>query len=43
MQRTVTVNEDYQTGYTYVCTAPVGQQFDEVFAPDMTPTEMLTT
>jgi hypothetical protein len=41
MQRTVTVHEDYQTGYTYACTAPVGQQFDEAFAPDMSPKEML--
>lgn len=30
-----------QNGYRYVCTAPSGRGFDEGFAPDLTPQEML--
>lgn len=39
--RVVTVNEPYQTGYTYTCTEPVGQHFDADFKPQLTPAEML--
>jgi hypothetical protein len=37
----VTVNEAYQTGYTYTRTEPVGKHFDPGFTPQLTPKEML--
>lgn len=35
------VNDKMQKGYTYELTAPVGQQFDESFKPELTPPQML--
>lgn len=37
----IIVDENYQTGYTYTTTEPVGQNFDPTFTPDLTPAEML--
>ncbi len=37
----VDVDEQYQTGYTYRCTEPMGQNFDPAFTPDLTPAQML--
>lgn len=39
--RTIKVNDKMQTGYSYVCIEPVGQNFDPQFKPDLTPKEML--
>lgn len=39
--RTVVVNDLMQKGYTYVCVAPVGKEFDPDFCPHLTPKEML--
>ncbi len=41
MKRTVEVNDRMQTGYRYLCTAPVGKGFDPEFQPDLTPGQML--
>ncbi len=41
MPRVVTVNDRMQRGYRYICTAPVGRQFDADFEPQLTPKEML--
>lgn len=41
MPQTVTVNELYQSGYTYTTTARMGTDFDPDFKPDLTPKEML--
>jgi len=40
-KRTVTVNDKMQKGYRYLCSARVGRDFDEEFAPDLTPAEVL--
>ena len=40
-QRTITVHDNMQRGYTYTCTAPVGRNFDPLFKPTLTPKEML--
>ena len=40
-KRTVTVNDSLQQGYTYVCTEPMGKNFDPEFTPHLTPKEML--
>ena len=40
-KRVVVVNDTMQQGYRYECTAPVGRRFDEGFAPQLTPAEML--
>jgi hypothetical protein len=37
----VDVDENYQTGYSYPLTEPVGKHFDESFTPDLTPSQML--
>lgn len=37
----VTVDEQYQTGYSYERTEPVGKNFDPEFKPELTPKEML--
>ncbi len=42
MIRGITVNESYQTGYTYDCVEPAGENFDEEFKPELTPKEMLS-
>lgn len=39
--RTVRVSDNIQRDYTYTCTAPIGQEFDPVFTPDLTPQQML--
>lgn len=41
MKRSITVNDRMQTGYTYVCTEPIGKNFHPEFKPDLTPREML--
>ena len=35
------VFDKMQQGYEYACVAPMGQDFDPTFAPDLTPKEML--
>ena len=40
MSRNVQVNDSRQT-YTYTCTEPIGENFDEEFQPDLTPAQML--
>ncbi len=37
----VNVDENYQTGYSYILTEPMGQHFDVSFMPNLTPGEML--
>jgi hypothetical protein len=37
----ITVNDSYQTGYTYRLEAPMGQGFDPYFRPALTPKQML--
>jgi hypothetical protein len=37
----VLVNDKMQRGYRYALTAPMGSQFSEDFAPELTPAEML--
>lgn len=39
--KTVDVNEDYQTGYSYGLSEETGQNFDSEFRPDLTPKQML--
>lgn len=39
--RTVVVNDKMQRGYSYVCSEPVGKNFDPTFKPDLTPRDML--
>lgn len=39
--REVVVNDRMQKNYRYVCTAPIGKQFEQDFRPDLTPSEML--
>jgi hypothetical protein len=39
--KTITVDEDYQTGYTYQLEEQVGKNFDPEFQPELSPTEML--
>lgn len=41
-QRYVAVKEEYQTGYRYTLTEPVGKNYDPGFKPDLTPQEMLS-
>ena len=41
MARIVTVNDRMQRGYSYELVAPVGENFDPAFRPDLTPAEML--
>jgi len=40
-KRVVIVNDKMQRGYRYVCTAPVGRNFDPEFQPHLTPPQML--
>lgn len=37
----VVVNDKMQQGYSYELVAPVGEQFDPAFQPDLTPQEVL--
>jgi hypothetical protein len=39
--RRVVVNDLMQRGYAYVCTEPVGRNFDPHFQPELTPPQML--
>jgi len=39
--REIVVNDRMQQGYRYVLTARVGRDFDDGFAPELTPQEML--
>lgn len=39
--QTIHVNEEYQQGYSYMLTEPVGEHFDPDFKPQLTPKEML--
>lgn len=39
--RRVIVNDLMQHGYAYDCVAPIGQDFDPIFTPDLTPQQML--
>jgi hypothetical protein len=41
MKRKVVVNDLMQRGYVYFCTEPIGRNFADNFAPDLTPKEML--
>jgi hypothetical protein len=42
VKRRVTVNEPYQSDYTYTLTEPMGQHFASDFKPELTPKEMLS-
>lgn len=42
MAKIVTVNDKMQQGYQYELVAPVGDDFDDGFAPELTPQQMLT-
>lgn len=37
----ITVNDKMQTGYTYERTKPKGEEFAEMFEPDLSPKQML--
>jgi hypothetical protein len=37
----IKANEEYQTGYSYILSEPVGKNFAPDFRPDLTPQEML--
>lgn len=39
--KSVTVHDSVQNGYTYDVTEPVGKSFDAQFKPDLTPKQML--
>jgi hypothetical protein len=39
--RRIIVNDKMQTGYSYELTEPVGEHFDPVFKPELTPKQML--
>ncbi|MEK7494838.1 MAG: hypothetical protein AAB519_02390 [Patescibacteria group bacterium] len=41
LQKTVTVDDTFQTGYKYHLSEPIGKNFDPVFKPDLTPKQML--
>ncbi len=41
MGKKITVHDKMQKGYTYELTEPAGKNFDEEFAPMLTPKEML--
>lgn len=41
MAKTVHVHDELQDNYSYELSAPVGQQFDPEFLPELTPAEML--
>ena len=40
-QTIITVNEQYQAGYTYPTTEPAGKNFNPDFQPDLSPAQML--
>lgn len=37
----VVVSDKMQKGYKYTLSAPIGRKFDSIFAPDLTPKQML--
>jgi len=39
--RKVTVKDNLQKGYKYICTEPIGKNFHPDFTPDLTPKQML--
>ncbi len=39
--RTVIVHDRMQQGYRYLCTEPIGRNFDPEFQPELTPRELL--
>ncbi len=39
--KTVRVNDQYQTGYSYTLVEPMGKNFDPEFKPQLTPKQML--
>jgi len=41
MGRVIVVNDLMQQGYRYELTAPMGEDFDDGFSPELTPKEML--
>lgn len=42
MPQTVVVNDSMQRNYRYTLTAPMGENFDPSFKPELTPKQMLT-
>ena len=40
-QKVIVVNDDFQQGYSYTLTEPMGENFAPVFTPDLSPPEML--
>ncbi|MEI8232216.1 MAG: hypothetical protein WCG44_00555 [bacterium] len=42
MSKAIIVNDLMQTGYRYELTAPMGEDFEDGFTPDLSPKEMLT-
>ena len=40
-QKRITVYDRMQSGYSYLCTEPEGENFDPQFKPELTPEEML--
>lgn len=41
MSRVVIVNDSLQPGYRYECVAPIGENFNPRFEPELTPKQML--
>lgn len=41
-QDVIAVNDKMQTGYSYVLSEPIGENFDSLFKPQLTPEEMLS-
>lgn len=40
-ERVIIIHDKMQERYRYVCTAPIGKQFDPQFTPELTPPQML--
>ncbi len=41
-KKKVTVHDRMQDGYTYILSEPIGENFDAIFKPDLTPKQMLS-
>lgn len=39
--KSVVVNDKMQSGYSYILTEPIGENFDPLFKPELTPKQML--